>query len=251
MIPVNPDTVIWTFLYFCRIGACIMVIPGFSSRRIPLQVRLFFAIAITLVLTPLLLPEADKYSLGNSTVILVVKILAELLKGLLIGFMGLMFMLSLQFAASAMAMFIGMGSLPGTPIEEAEPVPSLVSLITMTATVLIFATDLHVEVIRALLSSYQVSPAGELPVMRLQLVEITDKAATAMMLAIQIASPFLIYAVIANFAIGLMNKLTPQIPIYFISLPVIVFGGLLLLFFVSDEILTEFMRGFSGWLENG
>ena len=33
-----------------------MLMPGFSSARVPVQVRLFIAVAVTLALAPLLLP---------------------------------------------------------------------------------------------------------------------------------------------------------------------------------------------------
>lgn len=251
MNPPGPEIIQWAFLFFCRIGACLMLLPGFSTQRIPAKVRLFIAIAVTLALTPVLLITVETRITDWSQTNLVLMIFAEVLKGAMIGLMGQMFMLSLQFAASSMAMFIGMGTMPGTPVEGSEPVPALVSLLTLSATVLVFLTDLHLEVLRALLASYDVSGVGELPSNRLQLNEIVSKLSTAMFLAMQITSPFLIYAVIANLAIGLTNKLTPQVPIYFISLPFILLGGLFLLFFVSDEMLEVFMRGYSDWLENG
>ena len=179
------------------------------------------------------------------------EIFAEVFKGITIGLMGQMFMLSLQFAASSVALFIGMGTMPGTPIEGSEPVPALVSLFTLTATALVFLMDLHLELIRALLASYDVSVVGEMPLARMQLDEIVSKLSTAVFLSMQVSAPFLIYGVIANLAIGLTNKLTPQIPIYFISLPFLLFGGLFLLFFVSGEMLQVFMRGFADWLQNG
>ena len=40
----GPATVLAAFLIFCRIGACLMLMPGFSSARVPLQVRLFVAV---------------------------------------------------------------------------------------------------------------------------------------------------------------------------------------------------------------
>lgn len=247
----GPEIIQWTFLFFCRIGACLMVLPGFSTQRIPTKVRLFIAIAVTLAITPLLLLTVEGKVHETTTSGLAMVIFTEVAKGITIGLMGQMFMLSLQFSASTMAMFIGMGTMPGTPIEGSEPVPALVSLLTLTATVLVFLTDLHLEVIRALLASYEVSGVGEIPQARMQLNELVSKLSAAMFLAMQIAAPFLIYAVIANLAIGLANKLTPQIPIYFISLPFILLGGLFLLFFVSDEMLQVFMRGYSSWLRNG
>jgi len=228
-----------------------MVMPGFSTQRIPMKIRLFIAIAISLALAPILLSMVEGRTLEATSAGLTRMIAAEVFKGITIGLMGQMFMLSLQFSASAIAMFVGMGTMPGTPIEGSVPVPALVSLLTLTATVLIFLTDLHLEVIRALLASYDVSAVGEMPLMRMQLNEIVEKLSTAMFLAMRVCAPFLIYAVIANLAIGLTNKLTPQIPIYFISLPFVLFGGLFLLFFVSDDMLQLFMQGFSQWLYNG
>ena len=46
-------SVIAAFVVFSRIGACLMFMPGFSSPRVPVQVRLFIAIAVSLALTPL------------------------------------------------------------------------------------------------------------------------------------------------------------------------------------------------------
>ena len=42
------DSVLATFIVFCRIGACLMLVPGFSSVNIPAQIRLFVAIVSTL-----------------------------------------------------------------------------------------------------------------------------------------------------------------------------------------------------------
>ena len=54
--PLDGNTVMLTFLLFCRIGGCLMFMPGFSSSRVPVQARLFLAVATTLALAPLLLP---------------------------------------------------------------------------------------------------------------------------------------------------------------------------------------------------
>jgi hypothetical protein len=42
------DAVIAAFLAFCRVGGCFMLMPGLSSVRVPMQVRLFVAVAVTL-----------------------------------------------------------------------------------------------------------------------------------------------------------------------------------------------------------
>ena len=72
-----------------------------------------------------------------------------------------------------------------------------------------------------------------------------------MFLSIRVVAPFVIYAVMINLAIGLTNKLTPQIPIYFISMPFVLLGGLILFFLVYDQMLAVFIGGYGDWLAKG
>ena len=51
--------------------------------------------------------------------------------------------------------------------------------------------------------------------------------------------------------VGIANKLTPQIPVYFISIPMVLAGGFFLLYFTIGESLRLFMMGFMGWLARG
>ena len=52
-----PKAAIGAFVLFCRIGACLMLAPGFSNAQIPAQVRLFVALAVTLTLSRSCLSE--------------------------------------------------------------------------------------------------------------------------------------------------------------------------------------------------
>ncbi|MCQ8780940.1 flagellar biosynthetic protein FliR [Mangrovibrevibacter kandeliae] len=251
MTPEMSDQVLGVFLIFCRVGSCLMLLPGLSSARIPLQVRLFLAFAISLALSPalleILLPlvrtadDATKLSL----------ILTEVLNGLFIGLLGRIFMIALQFAGHVIAQAIGMGQLIGTPMEDSDPAPALVTLVTMTATTLIFILNLHAEIARALVASYSAMPPLAGFSVRPSLVAMTDNLDEAFLLCLRISSPFVLYAVIVNFAIGLANKLTPQIPIYFISLPFVLAGGLFIFTYTIGDFLTLFMQDFSRWVANG
>ena len=79
---------------------------------------------------------------------------------------------------------------------------------------------------------------------RMALVTLTDTLSETFILMLRLASPFIVYGLIFNLAIGMVNKLAPQIPIYFISIPFILAGGLLLLFFGISNYLTLFLDGF-------
>jgi flagellar biosynthetic protein FliR len=58
-----------------------------------------------------------------------------------------------------------------------------------------------------------------------------------------LGSPFVAYAILVNLGTGLVNKLTPQIPIYFISLPFIITGGLVLMYFAIGNFLSLYADG--------
>jgi flagellar biosynthetic protein FliR len=245
------EAILYTFLLFCRIGGCLMLMPGFSSPRIPMQFRLFIALAATLAISPVLLPALKSAVPDLSPPVVAGLILSETATGALIGLMGRFFFLALQFMATAMTQFVGFNALPTTPIEDAEPLPAMAALITITATVLFFLTDQHWEVFRALLASYTVLPVSDQFSIQSGLVQLTTALGDAFVLALQISAPFMIYALLINLLFGLANKLIPQIPIYFISLPFVFAGGIMLFYFTIGEILTLFTAGFASWLLKG
>lgn len=251
MIGIGPDTILLTFLVFCRIGACLMLMPGFSSSRVPVQIRLFLAIAITLAMTPLILPKLQP-ALGNPPApVLVALIMSETTIGAMIGLLGRFFFLALQFMGTAIAMFMGYQGTPDSAIEESEPAPAVASLITIAATVLIFITDMHWEIFRALLDSYGALPVTEKFIVQDGLAKLSDALADAFYLALKISAPFVIYSLLVNFMFGIVNKLTPQVPVYFISMPFVLAGGLLLLYFAFSEFVRLFLAEFSSWLIAG
>lgn len=243
--------VLATFLLFCRIGGCLMLMPGFSSPRVAVHVRLFLAISVTLALAPILVPTLTS-ELKEPQVFEIVQLIAsETLIGAVIGLMGRIFMFALQFMGVATASFIGFTGMIDPPVEEAEPAPAIATLFTLTATVLIFVTGLHFEIMRALVASYSVITMTDLFDPRFALAKLTDTASDSLFLVAQLTGPFLVYSIVVNFLFGIANKLTPQIPVYFISIPFVLAGGLILLYFTFSEILRLFIMGFETFLKNG
>ena len=53
---------------------------------------------------------------------------------------------------------------------------------------------------------------------------------------------------IINLMVGIASKLTPQISVYFISVPFVLAGGGMILYFTCSEFLQLFIDGFSDWL---
>jgi flagellar biosynthesis protein FliR len=243
------DLVATVFILFCRIGGSLMLAPGFSSARIPVRARLFVALALTLSLAPAL--TARQNIVVSDFGVLVGDIFSELLVGAMIGLLGRLFFLALETMMMAASMQIGMSNALGAPIDESEPLPPIATMITTTATVLIFVSGLHWELIRGLVASYAIMPVGFLLRPEAALQAVVNDLSTAFTVALRISSPFIVYAVVVNLAIGLVNRLTPQIPVYFISGPFVIAGGVILFYFISGAMVAAFMSAFGDWALRG
>ena len=102
------------------------------------------------------------------------------------------------------------GPVAGVPVDDSDPVPALVPLITVSATALFFLTDQHWEVLRGLAGSYRVwQPAGGLS-QEMALLQVAERLSDAFVLALRVSAPFIIYGVVVNLAIGLATEVVVE-----------------------------------------
>ncbi len=137
----------------------------------------------------------------------------------LIGMLARIYMLAMSFIGTAVANLIGFTSVGGISVEGGEPQGPLGDMIGFSALMLLFVFDFHHEIVKALVESYQVAPLSGMFDPRTALVNVTDTISEAFFIVIRLGSPFIAYAILINVTIGFVNKLTPQVPVYFISCP--------------------------------
>jgi flagellar biosynthesis protein FliR len=245
---IAPETILSVFAIFCRVGACLIVAPGFSSAQVPTRVRLFIAFAVSLALAPMLIDQVRPILGDGSSPTMLGVLFGELATGLLIGFVTRLLFMALQMMTAAMTQAIGLSAIPGTAIEDHEQAPALTTLFSVTATTLMFVTGLHIELMRGLIDSYAAIPPGAGFLVRPALIDVADKASAAFLAVIRIGSPFIVYSIVVNFAIGFTNKLVPQIPVFFIATPFVMLGGLFLLLLTVHDFLGYFAVALDAWL---
>lgn len=243
MIADPQGTVLVLFAIFCRIGACIMTLPGFSSARISMTVRFFLAFAISLAMTPLLFDTVYPTVSGGGASLIGI-IVAELLIGMMYGLVPRFYVLGLQFAGSAISMSIGLNTPGASDILEDTPENQMTNLISFGGLLILFMLDFHHVVFRALFDSYSVMPIGGMPDSQKMLITLTDTLTQTFLLMLRLASPFLIFGLMFNVAVGLVNKLAPQVPVFYISTPYLLMGGLLLVYFTIAAMVMQFGQNF-------
>lgn len=245
------DEVFGLFLQFCRIGGCLLFAPGFSSPRVPLQVRLFAAMALTAALAPMLQGQIGAAVSAMSDDQKVYMIISETLIGSAIGLMARFFFLALQFAATAISNFIGLAGIPGVPLEEGDTGSPLATLVSSAAVMLLFTMGLHIELLVAVMDSYRVlQPGAPLPLGALT-TNMVGVVSETSMLALRLAAPFLVYGVIVNVALGMGNRFAQHLSVYHATTGVVILGGFLLLYTMWLDWILIFTGSYQAWLVRG
>lgn len=203
----------------------------------PLQVRLFVVLGLAITIAPTLPAPALA---ADHWAALLKLVAGETFIGLMFGLLGRFAYLALGFIVSAMALATGYGNIPGTAMEPSEPQSALGTFVTFSALLMLFQLDFHHHVIAALAGSYVLMPVGAPIEPAMALADMGATVQASFIVALKIGSPFLVYALVANGTIGIINKLTPQIPVYFVSLPFLLTGGLLLLYATLPTMLMLF-----------
>lgn len=245
------DFIAGNFIIFCRVGGCMMVAPGFSSERIPLQARLYLSIAISLIIAPMIMDyDIPKFATGGGLQLLPL-IAHELIIGFAIGLLGRLFIFALETLITTFCLTIGLGNIFNSGILDAEATPALSTLIILAALQLIFVSDLHHEIIRGIDHSYRTAPIMDHLKISGFLDEIIDVLTQSHLLALRITSPFLIFAIIVNLAFAFLARLSPQTPIFFISGPCVILLGLYAFDIVSGDFMGSFIGSVAYWMSRG
>ncbi|AWM23643.1 flagellar biosynthetic protein FliR [Sinorhizobium fredii] len=250
MITDPEGTVLALFAAFCRIGGCILIMPGFSTARVPMQVRLFIAVALSMAILPIM--WTDIYpavaSKGHTYIYLIA---TESVIGAVIGLVARYYVLGLQFAGTAITMLIGFNPPPATDVLEETAENQLTSMISFAGLMLLFMLDFHHVIFEAIAQSYRVMPIGIGFDPQGMLITLTNSLGQTFLIMLRLASPFVIYGLLFNVAIGMVNRLAPQVPVYFISQPYLILGGLFLLYLGIAAMLRLFADGFGPVMQGG
>lgn len=235
-------------LILARIGSCLAMLPGFGSQRIPVRIRILIALALSLAVSPMLMSQASQALAGVDEVGKARLIAGETIVGTALGLMARLYMFGLQFSATLITNVIGLAATPGAPIDDGELAPPLVNLIMITATTVIFATNLHHVMLRALFDSYTAIAIGASLDPGWYLDQMVAKLSLTWSMGLRFAAPFVIFSVIVNLAIGFANKFTPMISVYFMTTGLTAALGLILLFVTIDDMMGLFLQELAGFL---
>lgn len=211
-------------LIFARIGAILMLLPGFGEAYVSPRIRLSLALILSLALWPLVagsLPALPE-SLGS----MVGWLIREVTTGLMIGFLLRLLMAALSTAGEVVSLQTTLSFAQTANPLQAQPATTLAAFLTLFGVAMIFATNTHHLFIAGLLGSYDVvRPVAPLVVEDFTTLAIRTVSGS-FLLGVQLAAPVIVFSIIFNLATGLVGRIMPQFQVFFVSTPLNVLFGL-------------------------
>lgn len=239
-------------LVFMRLGTGLMLLPGFGDFFIPQHVRLLIALALSLVLAPVVAPSLPSPVPGGSQ--LLVLIGAEFVTGLFIGTVARIFMTALDTAGMMISMTSGLGSAQMFNPAFATQGSLVGAFLSISGVMILLAADMHHFLLRALVGSYTFFPVGGLPDAGSMAETISRTVSASFLTGIQLSIPFIIVSVMIYVGMGVLSRLMPQIQVFLIAVPVqIVITLLAFALVVSSMFLfwaQAFESGLTGFLRD-
>jgi len=228
-----------------RIMGFFLTVPIISTQLVPARVRLVLALAIAVLISPVLHPMPQLEGISVAAMFIV---LQQLLIGAALGFfLQLMFQVFI-LTGQMIAMQMGLGFASMVDPTNGVSVAILSSIYLMFATLLFITLNGHLVMIEVLVDSFYSLPVGGGGLSPGAMLQIVHTISWVFTNALQIALPAITALLITNFAFGIMTKAAPQMNIFALGFPVALMFGLFIVwislssFFDSAaSIFTEAM----------
>src|SRR4051812_32924032 len=204
-------------LIFARIGSAAILLPGIGENYVSTRVRLLFAGAMTIVVAPVLAPGLP--SLPSSPLSILLLLGGEIGIGLFFGTVLRCTMIALEIAGTLISFQIGLATASIFNPLLSDQGSATGVLVTIVGLVLLFETDMHHLMLRALIDTYTLFTPGNLPPIG-DFTEVISRTVTrSFALGMQLSAPFIVILTLMYVALGLMSRLMPQLQIFFVALP--------------------------------
>ncbi len=230
------------FIVFVRFGTALVIMPGIGDTFVSSQIRLLFALALSLVVTPAL--QAHIPAPPSSTFLLSLYIIKEALIGFFIGLVGRIMISALSIGGMMISMQSGLASaLVFNPSTSSQG--SLIgAFLSVAGVTLIFATDLHHLLILTVFESYTLFSFGDLTNIGSMADAVARLLSDSFRIGVQFSVPFIIVSLMLYAALGILARLMPQLQVFFIALPLQIFLGILILFITLGVAMSYWLGAF-------
>jgi flagellar biosynthetic protein FliR len=211
-------------LTLVRVSGMVAFAPFFSSNALPMRSKAVFVGAVAFLLAPLVstLPSAHA-EIGFSA--LLGELAVGLVYGLVLALLNEMLLFAGQIAGLQFSFSLVNLMDPASPIQT----PLLGELFQLMGTLVLIAAGLDRILLASMVRSFRAVPIGTFAVTPATALAIVRAASGIFLAAVELAAPVLAATMLVEIAISLLGKLSPQLPVMNLTVPIKTITGFLIL----------------------
>lgn len=235
-----PDLAFQSVLILARIGACAMLLPGVGETDTPVPVRLGFALALVVLMLPVLSPSLPGAPDAPAEVLRLLG--TEIVIGLWLGWLARLVMLATNIAGQTIGYLVGLSTVLAPDPALGAQNTGMARLIGFGAVVVVLGSGLYALPLRAMVESYALLPAGGSLQAGMAADAVAAAAAGSVELALRLVAPLLVLSVLLQVVTGLLARAAPQAQVFILSGPAQTMAGLALLALLLPAMLGHWVE---------
>jgi flagellar biosynthetic protein FliR len=198
--------------------------PFFSSTALPMRVKAVFVGAVAFLLAPLVaaLPHAQT-SISFSA------ILGELAIGLVYGLSLALLSEMMLFAGQILGLQFSFSLVNLMDPASAIQTPLLGDLFQLMGTLVVITAGLDRILLASMVRSFHAVPLGAFTLAPPTALAVVRAAGGIFLAAVELAAPVLAATMLLEIAVALMGKLSPQLPVMMLTVPLKTLTGFVIL----------------------
>lgn len=224
-------------LPFSRISALVMAMIGLGARTIPMRVKLFVCLAVTVAVMPAIPPAKVDNLFSFATVLLVGQ---QIIIGIMLGFITVLVVETFTLAGQIIAMQTGLGFASLVDPASGMSVPAVGQFFLILSTLLFWAFDGHLTFLQFVVASFDTMPIPLTGFEAIKFREIVNWASWMFATALSLALAPITAMLLVNFSFGIMTRAAPQLNIFAIGFPITMCAGLLIMWLTMGNFLVHF-----------
>jgi flagellar biosynthetic protein FliR len=243
----NPqDFLILFILAFSRFFAFIAFVPFLGGQLVPAKVKIAVATALVIIAYPSLTAElpSDGSQLGFGVVNFVGLIAKEVFVGCTLGFVASLVFEAVRIAGKIADFQRGLMTNELFNFQTQQVVSQFEQFQFQLAIIVFLTIGAHRFFISSLLKSFEVIPILKFPHLEAGWTPaaqfLTVMTAGVLNIGVQLAAPIVITLLLTDLLFGLINRIAPQINVFFLSLPAKMWIGIFVLSVMITFLIEQF-----------
>ena len=233
-------------LVLTRIGAFFFAVPVFSWQTIPVQIRVSITVFVAVFFSAIIPFPLDGQEVSG--VELGVMMASEAIYGLALGYVTAYIFGAVKISARICERQMGLSManiLDPMSGESAQPLGMLMEMIFV---LLFLSANGHHIFLMTISKSYETFPMGSVPTINKLTESITTSGTTMLLLGLRMSAPIFAAFLLLMVVLAVLARVAPETNILFLSLPLKVGLGLLMVG-IFLPFINNFVKEFTGWLD--